>query len=81
VLYYSYLSNLERLIIDEKENYILAKNKFSRNREMVFYDFVYYILLNKGKISVLKIDEYFELRFGEDRVPVSKQNFSQQKSI
>lgn len=76
----SLLSNLEKLIINEKESYILVKNKFSRTRNMDFRDFVYYILTNKGKTSVLEIDEFFELRFGEDKMPVSKQDVSKQRS-
>jgi len=37
-------------------------------------------LINKGKTSVLEIDEFFELRFGEDKMSVSKQNVSKQRS-
>lgn len=34
------LSVLEKLITYEKESYILVENKFSRNRKMVFKDFI-----------------------------------------
>jgi len=34
------LPKLEKLIIDEKESYILAKNKFFRTRNMDFRDFI-----------------------------------------
>ena len=48
---------LQNLIWIEKENYILEKNKFSRNREMNFEDFNYYILGNRGKTGILELDE------------------------
>ena len=73
------LSVLERLITYEKEMYVLKKDRFSRNRKMVFKDFIYYILLNKGKSSVLEIDEYFKQRFGGDVMPISKQDLSKQR--
>ena len=75
------LSVLDKLINYEKEKYVLVENKFSRNRKLVFKDFVYYILLNKGKSSVLEIDEYFKQRFGDDVVPISKQDLSQQRLL
>ena len=75
------LSVLDKLINYEKEKYVLVENKFSRNRKMVFKDFIYYILLNKGKSSVLEIDEYFKQRFGGDVVPISKQDLSQQRLL
>jgi len=75
------LSVLDKLINYEKEKYVLVENKFSRNRKLVFKDFIYYILLNKGKSSVLEIDEYFKQRFGGDVVPISKQDLSQQRLL
>jgi len=80
-MYEFYLSDLEKLINYEKENYVLVENKFSRHRKMAFKDFVYYILLNKGKSSVLEIDEYFKERFGDDVIPISKQDLSQQRLL
>lgn len=80
-MYEFYLSDLEKLINYEKENYVLVENKFSRHRKMAFKDFVYYILLNKGKSSVLEIDEYFKERFGGDVIPISKQDLSQQRLL
>jgi hypothetical protein len=80
-MYEFYLPGLEKLITYEKESYVLVENKFSRQRKMVFKDFVYYILLNKGKSSVLEIDEYFKERFGGDVMPISKQDLSQQRLL
>jgi len=70
---------LKILIINEKEIYVLGKNKFSRNREMPFEDMVYYILLNKGKSTVLELDDYYYEKYGFDRLPISKQALSQQR--
>jgi len=58
----SLLLNLENLIRNEKESYVLEKNKFSRNRETSFKDFVYYIIGNKGKKAVLELDEFFKMK-------------------
>lgn len=75
-----FLLNLENLIRNEKESYILEKNKFSRNRETSFKDFVYYILGNRGKTTILELDEFFNIKKRGNIVTISKQNLSKQRS-
>jgi len=79
MLGYSF-SFLENLIRNEKEIYVLEKNKFSRNRKMDFANFVYYILGNKGKTSVLELDEFFYTKNGSNEMSISKQDLSKQRS-
>jgi len=71
---------LQNLIKGEKESYILEENKFSRNRKMIFEEFVYYILGNTGKTSVLELDEFFYIKNGDGEMSISKQNLSKQRS-
>jgi hypothetical protein len=72
---------LQKLIIDEKESYILVNGKFSRNRKMDFEAFVYYILGNRGKTSVLELDEFNNIKNdGDDEMVVTKQDLSKQRS-
>ncbi|MDR3062719.1 MAG: hypothetical protein LBU40_01090 [Methanobrevibacter sp.] len=68
----SYLMILKNLINNERETFVLEKNKFTRNLKMFFEDIVYYILGNKGKTTVLKIEDYFNEKFGDDEIPISK---------
>ncbi|WP_409200918.1 IS4 family transposase [Methanobrevibacter sp. DSM 116169] len=80
MLFRSFDLDLKSLINYETESYILEENKFSRNRKMGFKDFVYYILRNKGKTSVLEIDDYYWDKFGDDEMPISKQDLSKQRT-
>jgi hypothetical protein len=74
-----FFSKLKNLIRNEKEKFILVKNKLSRNREMPFDDIVYYILVNKGKSTVLELDDYYYEKYGVDKLPISKQALSKQR--
>ena len=57
----------------------IVENKFTRNREMSFEDFVCYVLTNKGKSMVLELDDYFHEKYGVDKLPISKQALSKQR--
>lgn len=76
----SFECNLQNLIRNKKESFILVKNKFSRTRKMNFETLTYYILGNKGKTTVLELDEFFNTKNGDDSVSITKQNLSQQRS-
>ncbi|KZX10814.1 transposase [Methanobrevibacter curvatus] len=77
----SYLTILKNLIKNERETFVLEKNKFTRNHKMSFEDVVYYILGNKGKTIVLEIEDYFNEKFGDDEIPISKQALSERRSF
>ena len=72
-----------RLINYEKDKHILEENKFSKNYKMGFKDFIIYILGNKGKTSVLELDDFFKIKhksvFRRMRMTTSKQNFSNRR--
>ena len=70
---------LKSLIRYGKEKFVLVKNKFTRNREMPFEDFVCYVLTNKGKSTVLEL--YYYEKYGVDEVPISKQALSKQRQF
>ncbi|KZX11748.1 hypothetical protein [Methanobrevibacter curvatus] len=40
---------------------------------MSFEDVVFYILGNKSKTTALEIEEYFNEKFGDNEIPISKQ--------
>ncbi|KZX17715.1 transposase DDE domain protein [Methanobrevibacter cuticularis] len=73
-----------RLINYEKEKYVLVKNQFTKKRKMGFKDFIFYILGNNGKTSVLELDNYFKIKnkdvFKCDNMTPTKQNFSKRRS-
>ena len=75
----SFFPRLKNLIINEKEIHILEKDKFSRIRKMPYEDMVYYILANKGKSTILELDDYYYEKYGADEMPISKQALSQQR--
>jgi hypothetical protein len=70
-------------IYNEKENFLLDENRFSKTYKMTFKDFIIYIIGNRGKTSVLEIDDFFKIRYRDVRkrvaMTISKQNLSQQR--
>ena len=76
-----FFSELGSLIFNDKESYVLVKNKFSRNRCMPFEDVVSYVLVNKGKSTVLELDDYFYEIYGFDKMPISKQALFKQRQF
>ncbi|MGL4670303.1 MAG: IS4 family transposase [Methanobacteriaceae archaeon] len=76
----SFFPDLQNLIRNKKQNFILAKNKFSRKRKTDLETITHYILGNKGKTTVLELIEFFNIKNGDDSVSITKQNLSQQRS-
>ena len=52
-----------KLIKHEKVKYVLDKNKFTKESKMLFEDFIFYILGNRGKTVVLELDDYFKIKY------------------
>jgi hypothetical protein len=75
------LEILDKLISYERESFVLVENKFSRNRSMPFGDMVYYIVGNHGKSTVNELDEFFEIKYGDDTLSISKQALAAQRSF
>ncbi|MDR1819927.1 MAG: IS4 family transposase [Methanobrevibacter sp.] len=78
-MFYYTLENLEKLISYEKESFVLVENKFSRNRLMPFGDMTHSIVGNTGKSTVNELDGFFEIKYGDDRMPISKQGYFNQR--
>ncbi|WP_169805803.1 hypothetical protein [Methanobrevibacter curvatus] len=72
---------LKNLISYERETFVLEKNKFTRNCKMSFEDVICSILGNKGKTTVLEIEDCFNEKFGDDETPISKQALSERRSF
>jgi hypothetical protein len=76
----SFFPLLQSFIRNEKESYILVENKFSRKRKMDFESFIYYFLGNKGKTTILELDEFFYMKNGDGELSITKQDFSKQRT-
>ena len=82
-MYGKYFAWLKKFIAYEKLNYLFDKKKFSKDRKMSFKDFIVYILGNRGKTSVLELDDFFKNKFKcigmRKLMRVTKQNFSNRR--
>jgi hypothetical protein len=74
-----FFPEVKNLINYKKEIYVLEENRFIRDREMSFEDIIHYLILNKGKTTVLELDSFFKEKYGYDKLPISKQDLSQQR--
>jgi len=83
-MYKLFFKNLEKLMYFEKEKYITEEGKFTKEYKMPFKDFAIYLVGNRGKTTVLEIDEYVRVKCKSitERVAmrVSKQNISKQRT-
>jgi hypothetical protein len=69
--------------MNEKEIYLFDKKKFSRERKMSFDDFIIYLFGNKGKTTVLELDDFAKIKYDDilecKKMKVSKQDISKQR--
>jgi hypothetical protein len=74
---------LKNFIMNEKEIYLFDKEKFSRERNMPFGDFITYLVGNRGKTTVLELDDFFKVKYKDigkrKKMKVSKQDISKQR--
>lgn len=69
-------------IKNKSENNEVYKNKntvFVRKRKMEFNDFVWYLIMQKGRTTSMELDEYLKNKNGTYEISVSKQAFSKQR--
>lgn len=80
-IFQSVLEIIQNFINDDEQKfkYILKEGAFTRESEMPFKDHIQYMLNNKGLSSVIELDKYFEEVKGMEKLPISKQAFSQQR--
>ena len=52
---------------------------FVRKRKMEFTDFVWYLIMQKGRTTSMELDEYLKNKNGTYEISISKQAFSKQR--
>ena len=63
----------------EKEDYKNNSKAFTRERKMGFKDFVWYLIMQKGRTTSMELDEYLKHKNGTYEISISKQAFSKQR--
>lgn len=61
------------------EKYKSNNRVFVRKRKMDFNDFVWYLIMQKGRSSSMELDEYLKNKNGTYEISISKQAFSKQR--
>lgn len=59
--------------------YKSCNNCFTRKRKMEFSDYVWYLIMQKGKTTSMELDEYLKNKNGTYKISISKQAFSKQR--
>nr|MBP3680771.1 transposase [Clostridia bacterium] len=59
--------------------YNSCNNCFTRKRKMEFTDYVWYLIMQKGKTTSMELDEYLKNKNGTYKISISKQAFSKQR--
>ena len=52
---------------------------FVRKRKMEFTDYVWYLIMQKGRTTSMELDEYLKNKNGTYEISISKQAFSKQR--
>lgn len=63
---------------DSKE-YKSNENSFVRKSKMEFTDYVWYLIMQKGRTTSMELDEYLKSKNGTYEISISKQAFSKQR--
>ena len=61
--------------------YKTKENAFTRNRKMNFKDYVWYLIMQKGRTTSMELDEYLKNKNGTYEISISKQAFSKQRQF
>ena len=64
---------------NQNEKYKTTNKVFVRNRKMNFTDFVWYLIMQKGRTTSMELDEYLKNKNGTYKISISKQAFSKQR--
>ena len=62
-----------------KESYKNTESSFTRERKMGFNDYIWYLIMQKGRTTSLELDEYLKNKNGTYEISISKQAFSKQR--
>lgn len=63
----------------KSQAYKSKNNVFVRKRKMEFTDFVWYLIMQKGRTTSMELDEYLKNKNGTYEISISKQAFSRQR--
>lgn len=61
------------------QTYKSSDKVFVRKRKMDFTDFVWYLIMQKGRTTSMELDEYLKNKNGTYEISISKQAFSKQR--
>lgn len=64
---------------NQNEGYKNSSKVFVRERKMGFKDFVWYLIMQKGRTTSMELDEYLKNKNGTYEISISKQAFSKQR--
>ena len=64
---------------EHNEKYKNNDTVFVRERKMGFKDFVWYLIMQKGRTTSMELDEYLKNKNGTYEISISKQAFSKQR--
>lgn len=70
---------IEKIKETGNEKYKNNAKAFTRKRKMDFKDFVWYLIMQKGRTTALELDEYLKNKNGTYEISISKQAFSKQR--
>ena len=64
---------------NQNEKYKNNSKVFVRERKMNFTDYVWYLIMQKGRTTSMELDEYLKNKNGTYKISISKQAFSKQR--
>ena len=79
-MFYYYENAIDK-VLTNYENFVNTENKFSRERKFNFKDIVTFFLVNKGSSNQNDLDDFFEDKYDDLDISLSRQNLSQQRTF
>lgn len=75
----SSIKDIETIDVENINKYKNNEKAFTRKRKMEFKDYVWYLILQKGRTTSMELDEYLKRKNGTYKISISKQAFSKQR--
>lgn len=72
-------NSISKIKHKNSKKYSSSDKAFTRNRKMFFTDFVWYLIMQKGRTTSMELDEYLKSKNGTYEISISKQAFSKQR--
>ena len=77
---FSFIVSAIKNTVKNASEYVIGENKFTRDRNFSFEQYVSFLCFNKGGSNQADLEDFIEDNFTEEKEPITRQAFSKQRT-